>query len=223
MRALTFAAMDAPGPFEQKAKEAYYYVTLPEADWKPERVEEHMRAFCKYDLLNTSVHEAFPGHYVQGLWQRKAPSKIAKIIDCGSNVEGWAHYCEQMMVEQGLENGDKKLKMVMIHDALLRCCRYIVGISMHTKGMSMDEGIKFFVNEGYQEKANAERETKRGTMDPTYLVYTLGKLQIIALRDDYKKLKGAEFSLKDFHNKIMETGAPPIKIIRQIIMGNNTK
>lgn len=219
MRALTFAAMDAPGAFEEKAKEAYYYVTLPEPDWKPERVEEHMRAFCKYDVINTSVHEAFPGHYVQGLWDRKAPSKTSKILGCNSNVEGWAHYCEQMMVEQGLENGDKKLKLVMIHDALLRCARYIVGIRMHTKGMSMEEGINYFVKEGYQEKANAERETKRGTSDPTYLVYTLGKLQLIALRDDYKKLKGKDFSLKDFHDRVMATGTPPVKIIRQILMG----
>ena len=218
MRALTFAAMDAPGPFEEKAKEAYYYVTLPEADWKPERVEEHMRAFCKYDVINTSVHEAFPGHYVQGLWTRRAPSKASKIFGCGSNIEGWAHYCEQMMVEQGLESGDKKLKLVMIHDALLRCARYIVGIRMHTKGMTLDEGITYFVKEGFQEKANAEREAKRGTSDPTYLVYTLGKLQLIALRDDYKKLKGSEFSLKDFHDRVMATGTPPVKIIRQILM-----
>lgn len=218
MRALTFAAMDAPGPFEEKAKEAYYYVTLPEAGWKPERIEEHMRAFCKYDVINTSVHEAFPGHYVQGLWARKAPSKTSKILGCGTNIEGWAHYCEQMMVEQGLENGDKKLKLVMIHDALLRCARYIVGIRMHCKGMSLDDGISYFVKEGYQEKANAEREAKRGTSDPTYLVYTLGKLQLIALRDDYKKLKGSEFSLKDFHDRVMATGTPPVKIIRQILM-----
>ena len=221
MRALTFASMDAPGAFEQKAKEAYYYVTLPEPDWKADRVEEHMRAFSKYDLINTSVHEAFPGHFVQGLWDRQAPSKTVKIIGCNSNIEGWAHYCEQMMIEEGLENGDKNLKMTMIHDALLRGARYIVGIKMHTRGMTMGEGINFFVKEGYQEKANAERETKRGTSDPTYLVYTLGKLQLIALRDDYKKLKGSDFTIKDFHDRVMATGAPPVKIIRQVIMGGD--
>lgn len=221
MRALTFASMDSPGAFETKAKEAYYYVTLPEPSWSKERTEEHMRSFCKYDVINTSVHEAFPGHFVQGLWERKAPSKTAKILGANSNVEGWAHYCEQMMIEQGLENGDKKLKMVVLHDALLRCCRYMVGIKMHTRGMSMEDGINYFIKEGYMEKANAERETKRGTMDATYLVYTLGKLQLIALRDDYKKLKGAEFSLKDFHDKVMATGKPPVKIIRQILLGTN--
>lgn len=217
-RALSFASMDTPGPFEAKATEAYYNVTVPEADWSPERTEEHMRSFCKYDLLNTSTHEAYPGHYVQGLFNHNAPSKTTKIIGCGSNIEGWAHYCEQMMVEQGLENNDPKLRLIMLHDALLRCCRYIVGISMHTKGMSMDEGIAFFMKEGYQERANAERETKRGTMSPTYLIYTLGKLQILALKEDYKRAKGADFSLKDFHDRFLSTGRPPVKLIRQIML-----
>lgn len=217
-RALSFASMDTPGPFETKATKAYYFVTLPEADWPAERVEEHMRAYCNYDLINTSVHEAYPGHYVQGLWDKKAPSKTTKILGCGSNIEGWAHYTEQMMVEEGLNKGDDKLQLIMWHDALLRCCRYIVGISMHTEGMSMERGIEFFMKEGYQEKANAERETKRGTMSPTYLIYTLGKLQILSLRDDYKKLKGKDFSLQDFHDRFLATGRPPVKVIREIIM-----
>ena len=221
MRALTFASMDSPGPFETKAKEAYYYVTLPEPDWSAEKKEEHMRSFCKYDVLNTSVHEAFPGHYVQGLWNRTAPSKTTKIVGCGSNVEGWAHYTEQMMVEEGLDNNDPKLKLTMIHDALLRACRYMVGIKMHTKGMSMQEGIEYFIKEGWTEKANAERETKRGTKDATYLVYTLGKMQILALRDDYKRAKGDAYTLKDFHDRFLATGCPPVPIIREIMLGNN--
>ncbi|MBY0356432.1 MAG: DUF885 domain-containing protein [Candidatus Obscuribacterales bacterium] len=219
MRALAFAAMDCPGPFETKAKEAYYYVTLPESSWNAKRTEEHMRSFCRYDLLNTSVHEAYPGHFVQGLWVKKAPSKTTKILGCNSNVEGWAHYCEQMMLEEGLENGNKKLKLVQIHDALLRVCRYICAIKMHTEGMNVQEASDFFVNEGYQERANGDREAKRGTMDPTYLVYTLGKLQILALREEYKKLKGNNFSLEDFHNRFLATGFPPIKLIRLQLIG----
>lgn len=218
MRALTFAAMDTPGAFEQRAMDAYYYVTLPEPDWQPQRVEEHMRAFCRYDLINTSVHEAFPGHFVQGLWERRAPSKTAMILESDSYVEGWAHYCEQMMIEEGLDGGDKNLRLVMLHDALLRCCRYIVGISMHTRGMTLDEAISFFMQEGYQERANAEREAKRGTLEPTYLVYTLGKLQLLALRKEYKDLKGSRFSLKDFHDRVLSLGAPPVKIIRQVLL-----
>jgi uncharacterized protein (DUF885 family) len=221
MRALTFAAMDAPGPFEQKARQAYYYVTLPEPKWNPARIEEHMRAFSKYDLLNTSVHEAYPGHFLQGLFLRRAPSKTARILESDSFTEGWAHYCEQMMVEEGLLNNDRDLKLTMLHDALLRCCRYIVGIKMHTRNMSMDEAVKFFVREGYQEKANAEREVKRGTADPTYLVYTLGRLQILALRDEYKILKGNKFKLIDFHDQLLSAGSPPIKVIRGLLLSDS--
>jgi uncharacterized protein (DUF885 family) len=120
-----------------------------------------------------------------------------------------------MLLDQGFGKGDKKLKLVQLHDALLRCCRYIVGLRMHTRGMSMSDGAKFFMEEGYQEKANAEREAKRGTSDPTYLVYTLGKLDILALRDDYKKLKGTQYTLQDFHDRFLSAGYPPLKIIRE--------
>lgn len=220
-RALSFASMDAPGPFETKAKEAFYNVTLPEKTWTPQKTEEHMRAFSKMDVLNTSVHEAYPGHYVQGLWVRQAPSVTRKLIGCGSNSEGWAHYCEEMMVSCVLKN-DNKLKLAMLQDALLRVCRYIVGIKMHTQDMTVEEGIAFFEKEGFQEHANAERETKRGTMDPTYCVYTLGKMQIKTLRDDYEKAKGTAYSLKGFHDAFLGQGAPPIKIVRDALLGNGT-
>ncbi|MCA9802707.1 MAG: DUF885 domain-containing protein, partial [Cyanobacteria bacterium HKST-UBA02] len=217
-RALSFASMDTPGPFEKKAKEAYYYVTVPEAGWSAEKTEEHMRSFCRGDLLNTSVHEAYPGHYVQFLWVNKAPSRIRKILGCSSNAEGWAHYCEQMMVEQGFGGGDRSLELVMIHDALLRVCRYIVGIKMHTRGMTLAEGVDFFVKEGYQEKANGEREAKRGTMDPTYLVYTMGKLKILELRDEYRKQidskGGRNFDLRTFHDSFLSQGFPPLPVVR---------
>jgi len=220
-RALTFASMDAPGPFEKKAKEAFYNVTLPEPGWSAERTEEHMRFSNRPDILVTSIHEAYPGHYTQFLWSKKLDSKVRKLIDCGTNVEGWAHYCEQMMLDEGFGNGDKKIRLAQLHEALLRVCRYIVGIQMHTKGMTYDEAVAFFVNEGYQEKANAERESKRGTSDPTYLVYTLGKLQILALREDYKKLKGASFNLKDFHDKFLSEGGPPIKVVREELLSEH--
>lgn len=218
-RALSFASMDTPGPFETKATEAYYHVTLPEPTWTPQKTEEHMRDFCRLDLINTSVHEAYPGHYVQFLWVKQAPSKVRKLVGCSSNGEGWAHYCEEMMLEQGLGNGDKKLKLVQLHDALLRVCRYIVGIKMHTAGMTLDQGIDFFVNEGFQERTNAEREAKRGTVDATYLVYTLGKMEILSLRDDYKKARGKEFSLKEFHDQFLAQGFPPLKLVRSALLG----
>ena len=214
MRATTFAAMDAPGPFEKKAKEAFYFVTLPEKTWNKTRVEEHMRAYTYPDLLNTSVHEAYPGHYVQALWNKQLSTNVRRAFDCSSNAEGWAHYCEQMMLDEGYKKSDRDLKLVQIHDALLRCCRYICAIKMHTQGMSVAQATDFFMKEGYQEKANAEREAKRGTVDPTYLVYTMGKLQILAMRDDVKKAQGENFSLIKFHDAFLSVGGPPLKIVR---------
>ncbi|MDZ4832947.1 MAG: DUF885 domain-containing protein [Candidatus Melainabacteria bacterium] len=213
-RALSFASMDTPGPFEKNAREAFYYVTLPEKDWDAKRTEEHLRSFSYCDLINTSVHEAYPGHYTQFLWVNTVPSTVRKVFGCSSNDEGWAHYCEQMMLDEGFHADDPKLRLVQIHDALLRVCRYIVGIRMHTKGMSMDEGIKFFIDEGYVEKANAERETKRGTSDPTYLVYTYGKLQILALRKEVQEKDPGKYSISEFHNHFLKEGFPPVSLVR---------
>ncbi|MBS2006596.1 MAG: DUF885 domain-containing protein [Cyanobacteria bacterium SZAS TMP-1] len=231
LRALTFASMDTPGPYETNAREAYYYVTPAEKDWDAKRVEEHMRFYSYPDLINTSVHEAYPGHYVQFLWGKSAPSKVRKLLGCSSNAEGWAHYCEEMMLEEGLgkvtlagasEEGGKeaglRLELIQIHDALLRACRYIVGIEMHCKGMSYNDGVEFFMKEGFMEKANAVRETKRGTKDATYMVYTLGKLKILKLRDDYKAMRGDKYSLKDFHDNFLKCGFPPLKIVRAEMM-----
>lgn len=216
MRALMFAALDTPGAYEKKATQSFYYVTPPEKDWTPAHVEEHMRAFSNSDLLCTSIHEAYPGHFVMYLHVKKsAPSKVRRLISSSLTDEGWAHYCEQMLLDEGFNKGDKKLKLTQLHDALLRCCRYMVGLKMHTRGMSTEDAIKFFMQEGYMEKANAERETKRGTSDPTYLVYTLGKMQILALREDYKKYRGSQYSLQEFHDKFLSAGDPPIKIIRE--------
>ncbi len=213
-RALTFASMDTPGAYEDHAKEAYYYITLPEPGWSAQRIEEHLRFYSYPDLINTSVHETYPGHYVQFLWSKQFPSKTRKLTDVSSNSEGWAHYCEQMMIDEGFHKDDPRLKLIQLHDALLRCCRYIVAIEMHAKGMTLDKATDFFMKEGYMEKSNAEREAKRGTMDPTYLVYTFGKMQVLALRDEYKDLKGEAFNLKEFHDRFLKVGAVPLKVVR---------
>ena len=234
MRALTFASMDTPGPYEKVAKEAYFNVTLPEKDWEPKRVEEFMSQFNYNTLVAVAVHEAFPGHYIQFLWVPSAPSKTRKLLGCGSNAEGWAHYTEQMMLDQGYGDSpqasqavkeDKRalrLRLGQLQDALLRDARYIAGIEMHTGKMTYEQSIDFFVKEGYQSRAVAEVETRRGTSDPTYLVYTLGKLQILKLREDYKQLKGAQFNLQEFHDRFLKQGFPPIKIIRRAMLGNDS-
>ena len=218
LRALTTASMDTPGPYETVAKQGFFNVTLPEASWTPRRTEEYMDGFSRPVIASTAIHEAYPGHYLQFLWLDRAPSKVRKLIQANSNVEGWAHYSEQMMLDEGYGAGDPKLRLGQLQDALLRDARYIVGISMHTGKMSFERGIEFFVNEGYQTRAIAERETKRGASDPTYLVYTLGKLEILRLRADYKKLRGAKFSLKEFHDRFLEQGPAPMAIIRRAML-----
>lgn len=231
-RALTFASMDTPGAYETKAKEAYFNVTLPEANWSRERVQEFMAGFNRGTVISTAVHEVYPGHYTQFLWVQEAPSKVRKLSFSGSNAEGWAHYCEQMMLDEGYgrtpglplpkDSAFLQLRLGQLQDALLRDARYIVGIEMHTGKMTFDQGVDFFVKEGYQTHAVAEVETKRGTSDPTYLVYTLGKLEIMKLRDDYTKMKGSSFSLQEFHDQFMKQGAVPIKLTRKAMLGNDS-
>ena len=222
MRALTTASMDTPGPYERVATEAFFNVTLPEKDWPAQRVEEFMTAFSRGTIASTAIHEAYPGHFVQLLWFQKVKSKVRKLIGCGSNIEGWAHYTEQMMIDQGYGGNDPELKVGQLLDALLRNCRYIVGIEMHTGKRSFEQGVDFFMKEGFMSRDYAERETKRGTSDPTYLVYTLGKLEILKLRADYRQKMGANYSLEQFHNEFMQQGGVPIKLIRHAMLGDDS-
>lgn len=231
MRATTFASMDTPGPYELHAAEAYFNVTLPDPGMTPDQVESFMHAFNVGTVISTSVHEAYPGHYVQFLWVPQAPSRVRKLLGANSNAEGWAHYCEQMMLDEGYgqpgtgardEREAKFLRLGQLQDALLRNARFIVGIEMHTGKMSFDQAVEFFQKEGYQSKESALVETKRGTSDATYLYYTLGKLQILKLREDVKKKQGAAFSLEKFHDDFLREGWPPVKIIREAMLGDDS-
>ncbi|HZD92705.1 MAG TPA: DUF885 domain-containing protein [Candidatus Sulfotelmatobacter sp.] len=231
-RALTFASMDTPGPYEKVAKEAFFNVTLPESDWPAQQVEEHMAGFNRGTIISTAVHEVYPGHYTQFLWVPSAPSKVRKILGCSSNAEGWAHYSEQMLLDEGYgrtsgtdpdhDTAFLKLRLGQLQDALLRNARFIVGVQMHTGKMTFDQGVEFFVKEGYQTKANGTRETKRGTADPTYLYYTLGKLEILKLRGDYRKKVGDKFTLEQFHNEFLKQGFPPVGLVREMMLGDNS-
>ena len=222
MRALTTASMDTPGPYEKVATEAYFNVTLPEKDWPAERTEEFMTAFSRGTIVSTAIHEAYPGHFVQLLYFKQVPSKVRKLVWANTNVEGWAHYTEQMMLDEGYGNGKLELRAGQLMDALLRNCRYIVGIEMHTGKMTFEQGVEFFMREGFLSRAYAEVETKRGTSDPTYLYYTLGKLEILKLREDYRKKMGSAFTLEQFHNEFMRQGGVPIKLIRHSMLGDNS-
>ena len=231
MRATTFASMDTPGPFEQHATEAYFNVTLPDPSMSAAEVEGYMHAFNVGTVISTAVHEAYPGHYVQFLWVPSAPSRVRKLIGANSNAEGWSHYCEQMMLDQGYgqpgagaktDREAKFLRLGQLQDALLRDSRFVVGIQMHTGKMSFDQAVDFFVSEGYQSHETGIVETKRGTSDPTYLYYTLGKLEIMKLREDLRKKEGAEFSLQKFHDDFLKQGFPPIKIVRQALLNDDS-
>jgi uncharacterized protein (DUF885 family) len=239
MRATTFASMDPPGPFETHSTKAYFNVTLPEKDWPAERIAGHMAQFNVGTIVSTSVHEAYPGHYVQFLWSPRVGSKIRKVLGANTNIEGWAHYCEQMMLDEGYAAAPagasaeevrkaKLIRLGQLMDALLRDARFVNSIKLHTgqgeaSGQwTMDQAIDFFVKEGYQTRQIGEVETKRGTGDPTYLYYTLGKLEIMKLREDVKKKQGAAFSLEKFHDDFMRQGFAPIKVIRKAMLGDGS-
>jgi uncharacterized protein (DUF885 family) len=235
-RATSFASMDTPGPFEKHATEAYYYVTPTESDWPEKQKQEWLTAFNYYASDIVSIHEAYPGHYVQFLrLNASSAGKVEKIFGSYAFIEGWAHYCEQMMIEQGYgsatgaspsEEDTKraaKYRMTQADEALLRLCRLCVSIKMHTQNMSVDEATKFFQNNCYYEEKPAHSEAMRGTFDPGYLNYTVGKLQILKLRDDYKAQQGDEFSLQKFHNELLNHGMPPIRLLREIMLKDKNK
>ncbi|MGH8121994.1 MAG: DUF885 domain-containing protein, partial [Rudaea sp.] len=230
MRATTFASMDTPGPYETVAKEAYFNVTLPEKSWDKKRVDGFMAQFSYPVITVVAAHEAYPGHYIQFLWMQNIHDRVRKLLGANTNVEGWAHYCEQMMLDEGLAQSlfphdvrqQKFLRLGQLQDALLRNARFIVGIKLHTGQFSFAQAKDFFVKEGYQSRAVAEVETKRGTGDPTYLYYTLGKLQILKLRADLQAREGAAFNLKQFHDNFMQQGFAPIKIVRHAMLHDDT-
>jgi uncharacterized protein (DUF885 family) len=218
-RATTLASMDTPGPFESKSTEAYYNVTLPDKSWTAAQVEDYLRGAFNRQLIDiVSIHEAFPGHYVQFIWVPRLASKVRKVEGAASNSEGWAHYCEQMILDEGFGAGDPKLRLAQLQDALLRAARYVAGIRMHTRGMTFDQAVEFFQKEGYQTKKVSEMEVKRGTYNATYLYYTLGKLEILRLRDDYKKKLGAAYSLQKFHDAFLAQGALALPLVREALL-----
>jgi uncharacterized protein (DUF885 family) len=236
LRATSFASMDTPGPFEKRANEAYYYVTPTESDWPEKQKEEWLTAFNYYTSDVVSIHEAYPGHYVQFLHLNASPAtKVEKIFGSYAFVEGWAHYCEKMMLDEGYGSSTNstpsedevkraaKYRMAQADEALLRLCRLCVSIKMHTQKMSLDEATKFFQENCYYEEKPARQEAMRGTFDPGYLNYTLGKLQILKLREDYKAQRGDDFSLQKFHNDALDHGMPPIRLLREIMLKDQSK
>lgn len=222
-RATSTASMDVPGPFE-KATEAYYYITPVDPKWTAQQKKDWLTQFDYYTTDNVTVHEAYPGHYTQFLHLNASDAtRTEKIFGSYAFIEGWAHYCEPMMIEQGWgNNGDSvqaaKYRLAQSGDALLRICRLCVSVKMHCQGMTVDEATKFFMDNWYQGDKPSRQEATRGTFDPGYLFYTVGKLEILKLRDDYKKQEGGNFSLKKFHDEVLDHGMPPIRLLREQLL-----
>jgi uncharacterized protein (DUF885 family) len=213
-----FAAMDGPGPFEEVATESFYYVTPVEPEWSPEQAEEWLSNFNYAALKIISAHEVYPGHYVHFLRHHHAPSDAAKVFGAYSFWEGWAHYCEEMMLEVGYGGGDPRLAFAEAQEALIRICRLLCSIRMHTQGQTQAEATRFFRDNAYMEELPASKEALRGTFDPGYLNYTLGKLMIQKLRDDWQAEQGAAYSLKAFHDELLSHGGPPIPLLRRAML-----
>jgi len=222
-RATSTASMDVPGPFE-KATEAYYYITPVDPKWTIQQKKDWLTQFDYYTTDNVTVHEAYPGHYTQFLHLNASDAtKIEKIFGSYAFIEGWAHYCEPMMLDEGFgNNGDSvqaaKYRLAQSGDALLRICRLCVSVKMHCQGMTVDEGTKFFMDNWYQGEKPSYQEALRGTFDPGYLFYTIGKLEILKLRADYEKQEGANFSLKKFHDEVLNHGAPQLRLLREVML-----
>lgn len=223
-RSTSTASMDSPGPFETKATQAFYYITPVDPKWTPKQQEDWLAQFNYYTTDIVSIHEAYPGHYTQFLHSNASKtSKIQKVFMSYAYVEGWAHYTEKMMIDEGYGNtGDPikaaKYRLAQSGDALLRICRLCVSINTHCHGLNVDDATAFFMNNWYQGDKPSRQEALRGTYDPGYLFYTLGKLQILKLREDYKKQEGSNYNLRKFNDAMLDNGMPPIQILREILL-----
>lgn len=229
-RETSTASSDGPGPFETKATEAFYYITPVDPKWTAQQKEDWLASFNYYTTDVVTIHEAYPGHYTQFLHLNASKaSKIEKIFGNYAFVEGWAHYTERMMLDEGFgrKGGDSvtaaKYRLAQSGDALLRICRLCVSIRTHCQGMSLDEATKFFMDNWYQGEKPARQEALRGTFDPGYLFYTLGKLEILKLRDDYQHQEGSGYSLKVFNDAMLDNGMPPIRLMREILLKDKGK
>ncbi|AXB77574.1 DUF885 domain-containing protein [Novosphingobium sp. P6W] len=209
------AYIDPPGPLENGGS-SIYYISPPDPTWSKQMQMDYIPG--KADLLFTTVHEVMPGHYLQFLHSNAAPSMVGKLFVGYAFAEGWAHYAEEMMLEAGLGNGDPGVQVGQISNALLRNCRYLSAIGLHARGMTQAQSKSLFMKECYQDEGTAEQQAARGTYDPAYLNYTLGKLMIRKLREDWTATRGGRTAWKSFHDDFLSYGGPPIPLVRAVMM-----
>ena len=219
-----FASMWTPGPFEAKPSRAYYYLTDVDRSWPADRQKEHLRDFNLPALWSISIHEVYPGHFLQAQHARLVDSKVRKsrLLASSAFVEGWAHYCEEMMMEAGFRRGDSTLRLGQLAESLVRLARFVVAIRLHCEDLSVEQGMRFFRDEAFLEEATARREAERGTFDPGYVVYSLGKLMMMKLRHDYQDQLAGKFSLRTFHDAVLAQGTAPLWAHRRLLLHETT-
>ena len=219
-KAWNFAYINIPGPYE-KGLPSVYYVSPPDPSWSKAKQDAYLPG--EGSLLFTSVHEGYPGHFLNFLHSNRSKSKFGQVFVGYAYAEGWAHYTEEMMYDAGLGAGDAELHLGQLQEALLRNVRFLSAIGLHTKGMTVEESKKLFIEQGLQDEGNAEQQANRGTFDPAYLNYTMGKLMIRKLRDDWTASRGGRGAWKQFHDQFLSYGGPPIPLVRKAMMGPEDK
>ena len=226
---LGFASMHASPPLEKTPVKSIYYITDAQPGLSPAEQEAWLERYNYASLTNTSAHEAMPGHWLHSTYMRRTPGKVRRIWiglnpfpQPSSGQDGWAHYAEQMVLDEGYGGGDPRLRLAQVSDALTRICRLLSGIKLHTKQWTLADAQRCFEKEAYVAAPAAKREAERGTYDPTYGGYFLGKRAILKLRADYEKRMGAKFSLREFHERFMTNGIAPIWAQRQLLLPGDT-
>ncbi len=210
------AYIEIPGPYETNLP-SVYYIAPPDPSWPKAEQEAYIPG--RDVLLFTSAHEVWPGHFLQFLHANRAKWTFGRLFVGYAFAEGWAHYTEEMMFDAGLEGSSAEAHVGQLSEALLRNVRFISAIGMHTGTMTMAESEQMFRDKGFQDPGNARQQAARGTYDPGFLNYTLGKLMIMKLRDDWMATHGGASSLKAFHDEFLSYGGPPIPLVRAQMLG----
>jgi hypothetical protein len=218
-RRWNFAYINIPGPYE-KGLASIYYLAPPDPTWSQKEKDAYVPG--QGSLLFTSVHEVWPGHFLQFLHANRSSSKFGQLFVGYAFAEGWAHYTEEMMWEEGLGNGSDEMHIGQLLEALLRNVRFVSAIEMHTGKMTVEESEKMFLEQGYQDAANARQQSARGTFDPAYLNYTMGKLMIRKLREDWSASRGGKQAWQQFHDEFLKYGGPPIPLVRKAMLPGDT-
>lgn len=213
-----FAYINIPGPWEQN-QPSVYNIAPPNPDWPAEVQAGYVPG--EADLLGTSVHEVWPGHFLNFLHANRSPWIFGRAYVGYAFAEGWAHYTEEMMLEAGLRGGDPEAKIGQLANALLRNARFLSSLGLHTQGWTVEESRQFFIEEGFQSEGQAMQQAARGTYDPAYLNYNMGKLMIMRLRADWTASRGGRDAWKAFHDEFLSYGGPPIPLVRQAMLGED--